>query len=148
FPELPAELTKLSSKGAVWPVSKTAEERSRRSLYVFIRRNLRYPFFEAFDRPDTNASCPRRSVTTIAPQALTLLNSTSAHEAAASLASRAARDPGPASDARVRRVFRLAYGREPDGDELRIALAFLDRDPSLAHRCLAVINANEFVYLD
>ncbi len=66
FPELPAELTKLSSHGAVWPVSRTPEERNRRSLYVFIRRNLRYPFFEAFDRPDTNASCPERSVTTIA----------------------------------------------------------------------------------
>ncbi len=48
---------------------------NRRSLYVFVRRNLRYPFFEAFDRPDTNASCPRRPVTTIAPQALSLLNS-------------------------------------------------------------------------
>ena len=70
FPELPRELTKLSSKGAVWPVSPRLEDRTRRSLYVFVRRNLRYPFFEVFDRPDTNASCPRRPVTTIAPQAL------------------------------------------------------------------------------
>ena len=83
FPELPAELSKLSSKGAVWPVSPRLADRRRRSLYVFVRRNLRYPFFEVFDRPDTNASCPRRPVTTIAPQALSLLNSTLAREAAA-----------------------------------------------------------------
>ena len=75
FPELPSELAKLSSKGAVWPVSPSLARRTRRSLYVFVRRNLRYPFFEVFDRPDTNASCPRRPVTTIAPQALSLLNS-------------------------------------------------------------------------
>ena len=49
------------------------EDRERRSLYVFVRRNLRYPFFEVFDRPDTNASCPQRPVTTIAPQALSPL---------------------------------------------------------------------------
>ncbi|MFI5460657.1 MAG: DUF1549 and DUF1553 domain-containing protein [Isosphaerales bacterium] len=82
FPELPPELSKLSSKGAVWPVSPRAEDRARRSLYVFVRRNLRYPFFEVFDRPDTNASCPRRPVTTIAPQALSLLNSRLAHDSA------------------------------------------------------------------
>ncbi len=68
FPALPAELTKLSGKGPAWPVSERAADRDRRSLYVFVRRNLRYPFFEAFDRPDTNASCPRRSSTTIAPR--------------------------------------------------------------------------------
>ena len=72
FPELPPELSKLSSKGAVWPVSPRLSDRNRRSLYVFVRRNLRYPFFEVFDRPDTNASCPQRPVTTIAPQALSL----------------------------------------------------------------------------
>ena len=80
FPELPSELSKLSSKGAVWPVSSRLADRRRRSLYVFVRRNLRYPFFEVFDRPDTNASCPQRPVTTIAPQALSLLNSSLADE--------------------------------------------------------------------
>jgi hypothetical protein len=148
FPELPVELTKLSSKGAIWPVSKTAEERSRRSLYVFVRRNLRYPFFEAFDHPDTNASCPQRSVTTIAPQALTLLNSAIAHESADALAARVVREAGPDRDAQIRRTFRLAYGRDPDGSETQLAQGFLARDPSLVHFCLAVLNANEFVYVE
>ena len=95
FPALPPELTKLSSKGAIWPVSARVEDQDRRSLYVFVRRNLRYPFFEAFDRPDTNASCPKRPVTTIAPQALSLLNSPLSSEAARALAARAEREAGP-----------------------------------------------------
>ena len=148
FPELPAELTRLSSKGAVWPVSPTVEERSRRSLYVFVRRNLRYPFFEAFDRPDTNASCPRRSVTTIAPQALTLLNSAVAHQAASDLADRIGRESGTGADARVRHAFRLAYGREPRPEEAALARDFLAKDSNPSHFCLALINANEFIYID
>ena len=100
FPPLPSELTKLSSKGAAWPVSARLEDRDRRSLYVFVRRNLRYPFFEAFDRPDTNASCPKRPVTTIAPQALSLLNSRLATEAARAVADRAEAKPGASRDSR------------------------------------------------
>lgn len=150
FPELPAELTKLSSHGAVWPVSRTSEERNRRSLYVFIRRNLRYPFFEAFDRPDTNASCPERSVTTIAPQALSLMNSQLALDAAHGLADRIARDAGPDTNARITRAYRLALGRVPRAEELELARRFLTPETreSLAGFCLALLNINEFVYLD
>jgi hypothetical protein len=148
FPLLPVELTKLSNKGAVWPVSKTEEERSRRSLYVFVRRNLRYPFFEAFDRPDMNASCPRRSSTTTAPQALTLLNSTLARDAADALAARVVQRTGADRDAQVALAFRLTLGRSPDRDEAALARASLDRDPALEHLCLGLINANEFVYVD
>ena len=38
-------------------------------------RNLRLPLFEAFDQPDMLNSCPRRTATTTAPQALEMLNS-------------------------------------------------------------------------
>jgi hypothetical protein len=148
FPELPAELTRLSSRGAIWPVSHRASDRDRRSLYVFLRRNLRYPFFEAFDRPDTNASCPRRAVTTIAPQALTLLNGALARDAARGLAARIARAAGPDPAARIRLAYLLAFTREPDSLELRLARDFLHRDPELAHLGLALLNLNEFVYVD
>ncbi len=66
LPRLPDELVQLKAINSLWPISDREELRMRRSLYVMVRRNLRYPFFEAFDRPDTNASCSRRSVTTIA----------------------------------------------------------------------------------
>ncbi len=58
-----------------WPVTEDTAQHNRRSIYLFVRRNLRYPLFEAFDRPDPNLSCPQRNTTTIAPQALHLLNS-------------------------------------------------------------------------
>ncbi len=148
FPDLPAELAKLSSKGAIWPVSPDPADRDRRSLHVFIRRNLRYPFFEAFDRPDTNASCARRDVTTIAPQALTLLNGRLARESARALADRVAREVGPDPGARVDRAYRLALGRPPDAHERGLALAFLGRDPALPRFCLALLNLNEFLAID
>lgn len=148
FPRLPDELVQLRAIGSLWPLSDREEQRRRRSLYVMVRRNLRYPFFEAFDRPDTNASCSQRSVTTIAPQALTLWNSTIAHDAAEALARRVSREAGPDQDARVRLAFRLCYSREPDRDELSACREFLARDPSLVHFGLAIINANEFVYVD
>jgi hypothetical protein len=150
FPELPAELMKLSSKGAIWPVSARPQDRNRRSIYVFIRRNLRYPFFEAFDRPDTNASCPKRPVTTIAPQALSLLNSELAFAAAQAMAERVVREAGPDLDARIGHAYRLTLGRAPAPAELELARRFLKRDlnRSLTSFCLALFNVNEFVYLD
>lgn len=148
FPPLPPELTKLSSKGAVWPVSARAEDRNRRSLYIFVRRNLRYPFFESFDRPDTNASCPRRPVTTIAPQALSLLNNPLSSESAHALADRTIREAGTGLPARVEHAYLLTLGRQPDAAEQRLARDFLASGGSFADFCLALINLNEFVYVD
>jgi hypothetical protein len=147
FPELPAELAKLTTKGIAWPVSELARDRDRRSLYVFVRRNLRYPFFEAFDRPDTNTSCPRRPVTTIAPQALTLLNSELAQSAALALASRV-EETGPQRDLQIDRLYRLLFARPPDAQEKRLALGFLAESQGLAAYCRALLNTNEFIYID
>ena len=152
FPELPNELTKLSSHGAIWPVSEKEEDRLRRSLYIFVRRNLRYPFFEAFDRPDTNASCPQRSVTTIAPQALSLMNSKLALDAAQHFAERVRRESAETTAGQVQQAYRLALSRPPTGDEEQIAIQFLSSSPSQAEAlrdfCLALLNVNEFIYLD
>jgi hypothetical protein len=148
FPPLPPELTKLSSKGEVWPVSPRLDDQRRRSLYVFVRRNLRYPFFEAFDRPDTNASCPRRPVTTIAPQALSLLNSPLSAEAARALSDRTRREAGGALERRVDQAYLLTLGRRPDPSERALARDSLASGGSFAEFCLALINVNEFVYLD
>ena len=149
FPPLPSELTKLSSKGAIWPVSPKAADRDRRSLYIFVRRNLRFPFFEAFDRPDTNASCPKRPVTTIAPQALSLLNSSLSSEAAHALAARVEREVGPSLNAKIERGYLIALGRGPHPAERSLARDFLSAPgSSFADYCLALFNLNEFVYID
>jgi hypothetical protein len=149
FPPLPPELTRLSSKGAIWPVSTRVADQTRRSLYVFVRRNLRFPFFEAFDRPDTNASCPARPVTTIAPQALSLLNSPVATDAARSLAERVRREAGPDTLRAAQRAYVIALGRGPGPEERAFARDFLAQaGSSLDAFCLALLNLNEFVYID
>jgi Protein of unknown function (DUF1553)/Protein of unknown function (DUF1549) len=148
FPELPPELSRLSSKGAVWPVSPRAEDRDRRSLYVFVRRNLRYPFFEVFDRPDTNASCPQRAVTTIAPQALSLLNSKLAHQAAQSLAARLIDEATSKRGSQLERMSLVVFGRPADVAERKLMSDFLANKGSLYHLGLALLNTNAFVYID
>jgi hypothetical protein len=148
FPELPPELKRQSSKGAVWPVSPKLEDRERRSLYVFVRRNLRYPFFEVFDRPDTNASCPQRAITTIAPQALSLLNSQLAHDAAQSLAARVVRERGPERADQLERISLVVFGRPPDAAERKLMSEFLAAEGSVYHLCMALLNTNAFIYVD
>jgi len=148
FPELPPELKRLSSKGAVWPVSTKVEDRQRRSLYVFVRRNLRFPFFEVFDRPDTNASCPRRPVTTIAPQALSLLNSQLAHDTAQALAARVDRETESHANSQVIQISRIVFGRAPDAAERLMMSEFVGSGGSLEHLCLALLNTNAFIYID
>ncbi len=149
FPPLPPELTRLSSKGTIWPVSARIADQDRRSLYVFVRRNLRYPFFEAFDRPDTNASCPKRPVTTIAPQALSLLNSPLSSQAAHALAERVEREAGRGLDAKIERAYLITLGRRPSVEESALARNFLSAGVnSFGDFCLALINLNEFVYVD
>ena len=58
----------------LWPVTPDVREHTRRSLYLFAKRNVRQPVLEAFDQPDTLTSCPIRPISTFAPQALILLN--------------------------------------------------------------------------
>ncbi len=74
----------------LWPEDRDPAEHLRRSLYLFRKRNVRYPLFDAFDAPDTQTACPRRETSTHALQALTLLNSDFAAGRARALAERIA----------------------------------------------------------
>jgi hypothetical protein len=121
-------------------------ERTRRSVYLFARRNLRLPFLEAFDLPDSNLSCPRRERSTTAPQALALLNAAEAAAAAQALADRLEREAKTEPE-RVERAYRLTLGRPPTATERERAAAFL-RDSPLSELCRGLLNLNEFVYLD
>jgi hypothetical protein len=118
----------------------------RRSVYTFARRNLRDPFLEAFDLPDSNLSCPRRDRSTTAPQALALLNAAEVADAAKALAARAEREAKSPAE-RVELAYRLTLGRRPAADEAKLAADFLTHSP-LAELCRALFNVNEFVYVD
>jgi len=122
YPELPKGMA--APRGG-WKVSG-AQEGNRRSVYIFVKRNARYPMMEAFDMPDTHESCSRREVTTTAPQALTMINDRVVLDWAQAFAGRAlaAKDP-------VDRAFRLAYSRPPDGWEKDTAATFLHKQQAL-----------------
>jgi hypothetical protein len=122
--------------------SAAKREDHRRSVYLLARRNLRNPFLEAFDLPDSNLSCPKRECSTTASQALTLLNDAEVAAAAKALAAKLSKEPDP-----VTAVYLRALGRKPSETEGRTAKEFL-KDSPLSEFCRAVFNVNEFVYLD
>jgi hypothetical protein len=150
FPDLPPG---VQTRGG-WTRSESVADRNRRSVYVFVRRNLKYPLFDAFDAPDTNLTCPERNISVNAPQALTLLNSDLIVSYARSLAERVEREAGGSSESEtlIEHVYRLALGRRPDATETARALAFLnaggDHKAALVDFCHAIVNLNEFVFVD
>jgi len=152
FPPLPPGLT---TRGG-WKMSEDPSESNRRSVYIFVRRNTRYPLLEAFDMPDTHESCARRAQTTTASQSLDLLNSDVILGWSRDFAARVANDGGLSADAQVDRAFRLAYSRPASEGERKISRDFLVRQEgitgnkhqALADLCHMLLNSNEFLYLN
>ncbi len=148
-PELPSEMG--ATRGG-WPTSADPAERDRRSVYVFAKRNLRYPLFGTFDAPDANETCARRFTTTTAPQALMLLNGKLTLDVARAFAGRVRNEVGDDPDKVIDRAHRLALGRLPDADERATMRDFLRHGASFADAvadlCHALLNLNEFLYVD
>jgi hypothetical protein len=140
------ELTVASGGARPVPVTADLREHQRRSIYLFNRRNLRHPFLEAFDLPDSNLSCPKRERSTTAPQALALLNASDATKAAKALAERLMNE-AKTDEERIDRAYRLTLGRSPTTSEKERAKTFLSESP-LSELCRALFSVNEFVYLD
>src|SRR4029077_18286675 len=84
----------------------------RRSVYMFHKRVVQHPLMQAFDGPDAQASCGRRENTTVAPQALALLNGTFVRARARDFARTVEQTAGAEPEAQVRLAWRLALGRE------------------------------------
>jgi len=146
MPPLPESLTGTLLKGQ-WTPTPSAEAHVRRSIYVFARRNLRYPLFEVFDRPDAGASCSQRDRSTTAIQSLQMLNSELSVQCAQGLRSRWLRSE---SKGNITRLFQLALGRsatETERDFLRDFLKDRSAESELA-ACLAMLNTSEFIYVD
>jgi hypothetical protein len=159
FPKLSQDVLATQSKpGFGWGQSSPDEE-CRRSIYIFLKRTLMVPFLETFDYANTAESVGTRPITTVAPQALLLLNSQFTFEQATALAQRVRVETGGDSSKQVERLFRLALGRVPTAKEASICDRMLAgqaktgnhetvaADP-LRSLCLVVLNLNEFIYVD
>jgi cytochrome c553 len=167
-----SEMNALRDK-ATWVVPADSAEANRRAVYILSRRNFMFPLFDKFDRPDPAASCPRRDMTTVAPQALWLLNNEISLNQAVQMANRLVREQGVNPALWVQAAWRLALSREPSAEEAREAIGLMqalattgsdeswsegfpkelgglnqNQAGALIKLCLTLFNLNEFEYID
>ncbi len=138
----------------------------RRSVYMFHKRVVPYPLLQAFDKPDAQQSCNRRDPTTVAPQALALLNDQFVRTVALDFANRLIKEFGGETPQWIERGYQLALSRSPSESERNASLEFVQgqikertrRAPqsppeeiqrrALADLCQAWFSLNEFLYID
>lgn len=172
-PPLTAEELDVLPAPFLWPVSGDPAEHTRRGIYILSRRSFTFPMFRTFDRPDSSLSCPRRQVTTVAPQALWFLNHRVGLQQAQKLAERLVTGHGDNPSGWVENAWRIALSRPPTAEERQEALGLLNalsgdepaaeddveipaglasigraRAAALTQLCLTIFNLNEFVYID
>jgi len=136
FPPLPAGTAAPNSN--FWITSDNPHDANRRSVYVFIRRNLPYPLLDTFDWANPQIVHNRRDVTTTAPQALALINSDLVYGWSKALAGRVIKEQPKAGDAaRIDRVYEILYSRKPDAFEKTRLLAFLQTQQALEAKQVA-----------
>ena len=160
-----------------WKVTDDPTQWTRRGVYLVVRRSLTLPFFAVFNLSAPIESCGRRDVTIVSSQALAMLNGAVPVEQARHFAGRLLREGDGDLDKMIARGWLLAFGRPIDVAELQAARAFIqvrekdladvdmDRRPTplgdvgkakvdparaaaLVEWCLALFNANEFLYVD
>lgn len=133
FPTLPAEVhTTQDSAGKGWQDSPQREQ-DRRSIYLVVKRALKVPLLECFDAANGTVPTGQRSRTTVAPQALMLLNDPWIQDQAAAFADRVTREAGTDRDRQIQRAFALALQRPPTAAEAKAARNLL-RDQAAAVR--------------
>ena len=136
----------------------------RRSLYLPVIRNSVYGLFQAFDFGDGTTVNAHRASTTVAPQALFLLNSPLVRDAAGTFAQSLLKDVPHSDFDRIRQAYYRALGRPATHEEVIRSMAFLYRyetalltvEPDAAKRqqrvwqsyCQALYASNEFSYVN
>jgi Protein of unknown function (DUF1553)/Protein of unknown function (DUF1549)/Planctomycete cytochrome C len=123
----------------------------RRTVYLTTNRSDRSGFRPLFDAADSTAPVDKRTVSTVAPQALFLMNNPFILEQTKALAKRIT-DGDRDDRARIQRAYRLLYGRPAGDDEVNIGLDFVNRgggmEKAWQEYCQVLLCANEFVYVD
>jgi hypothetical protein len=134
----------------------------RRSIYFTVKRSKLIPMMQVFDAPDGLGGVAERPTSTVAPQALFLMNNPNMRLYAKGLAGRVAPAAKQSAQGDVRSAYLIALARLPTAEELGDASAFLAqqttsygaagreaaRDLALADLCQVLMSLNEFVYVD
>ena len=143
-------------------IDKTDYNSRRRSLYLPVIRNHVFDLFQLLDFPDPAVPTGDRSTTTVAPQALLMLNSDFVMQSADELAARLLSETSD-DDQRLSLLCLIAFGREASDSERKANQSFLAEanrslvatEPDADKRqrqawnvmCQVVISTNEFIYL-
>ena len=128
----------------------------RRAVYLMTNRSDKSGLRFLFDAADPEAIVDQRTVSTVAPQALFLLNDPFLVEQTAALAGRLLEKPEQTTAQRIAQAYELLYGRPPTQAEIEVGTAFLDRhtgNPEALRQaweqyCQVLLCANELIYLD
>jgi len=134
----------------------------RRSIYFFIKRSQLVPVLMLFDFPEPNVSVGGRVSTTIAPQALAMMNSPQVRSYARHFAERLKPEATNSLPGAINSAYQLALGRKPDTSELKDAAKFIGKqtesynaagksaadDLALADFCQVLFGLNEFIYIE
>ncbi len=137
----------------------TLDEKSkRRSIYFTVKRSKLVPMMVIFDAPEALSGMAERPTTTIAPQALHMLNNPQVREAARGLTRRIYPDSTTSVETAVKRAYLITLARQPDRDELADGVAFIvrqfstyplpRRENAITDFCQVLMCLNEFIYVD
>jgi cytochrome c553 len=138
----------------------TLEESSRRrSIYFTMKRSKLISMLTIFDAPDGTVGVGERTSTTVAPQALLMMNNPQVRMWAKSLAARVGKDAKTPEES-INRAYRLALNRDATADELAEGVAFVKRETAsyngkanagemaLADFCQVVMCLSEMMYVE
>ena len=167
---------KTDGNGDPTGVDALGDAEFRRSIYVQMRRSRPLTVLDTFDLPVMSPNCDARTVTTVAPQSLMLMNDVFVVTQSQHLAGRLRRESPGDVRAQITRAWRLLYGAAPTDGELRDNLTFLaeqaesiraraaatadaakkDQPPAppdiqlqtLASLCQVLMSGNRFLYVD
>ncbi|MGE3808134.1 MAG: PSD1 and planctomycete cytochrome C domain-containing protein, partial [Gemmataceae bacterium] len=134
----------------------------RRSIYFTVKRSKLVPMMVVFDAPEALSGVGQRPTTTIAPQALLLLNNPQVRGYSRAFARKIAPDEKTTVADAARAAYLHALARPPAADELKAAVIFINaqtdsyradkkadaRILALADFCQTLLCLNEFVYVD
>ena len=111
----------MGGTASVYEPDPLPQQRHRRSIYAEKTRGLRDPFFETFNQPGPDKSCELRETSTVAPQALTMLNAAEIQDRALALADRLMNEIDSDED-KIDFAFQLTLGRGASREELAACL--------------------------
>jgi Protein of unknown function (DUF1553) len=100
---------------------------TRRTVYGKVSRYKLDEYLQLFDFPSPNISAEKRFTTTVPLQRMFLMNSDFMQIESEELAKRVASEPD--NRARIRKVYMLAYGRDPNEEEIKLGLDYLHAEP-------------------